>query len=412
MKRIKGMKTILALFAVSLVSCFLFTSLSFGQEMPKPGEVIDKSNYKKYTHLFPEEFLAGFENGFEGLIKPMSIKVSETKSWPFPKVYQVFSEKNRGKFTLDKDGFIVGGYDYLGFPFPGVTKDDKDFPTKLMCNYQYKYWYDDRLGPFGGWNQRKGEPITRYTGIDYNISCNNRMYEDPKPFYKTPNNLQLALIIQYLSPPSQRNFIMLLPRYLDPRKSDDSYMYLPQMRRVLRGEGGERSTPVQGSLLAPDDFEVGFDAKVFEFTYQLLREQKVLGVANDKLTVAEAEKQSKLDMPYPKDNWEVRDVYVIEIKSKNSRYPQSRKIIYMDKENLAIYYSPIWDRAGKLWKVLMGGSQKHRMPNGDDVPTMGGFLAFDLQFGMSALWLADWKVNGNGHKYVDFTPSALTKLGR
>ena len=76
----KSMKTILVLFVVSfLTSCFLFTSLSFGQEMPKPGEVIDKSNYKKYAHLFPEEFLPGFENGCGGLMKPISIKVSETK---------------------------------------------------------------------------------------------------------------------------------------------------------------------------------------------------------------------------------------------------------------------------------------------------------------------------------------------
>ncbi len=45
----KRMKTILVLFAVSLTCCFLFTSLSFGQETPKPGEVIDKSNYKKDT---------------------------------------------------------------------------------------------------------------------------------------------------------------------------------------------------------------------------------------------------------------------------------------------------------------------------------------------------------------------------
>lgn len=63
----KRMKTTLVLFTVSLILCLSVTSLSFGQEMPKPGEVIDKSNYKKYAHLFPEEgWLEGFENGWGG----------------------------------------------------------------------------------------------------------------------------------------------------------------------------------------------------------------------------------------------------------------------------------------------------------------------------------------------------------
>ena len=41
-----------------LISGFFVVTLSFGQEMPAPGTTIDKTNYKKYAHLFPEEFLA------------------------------------------------------------------------------------------------------------------------------------------------------------------------------------------------------------------------------------------------------------------------------------------------------------------------------------------------------------------
>lgn len=406
----KSMKIIWVLTVVSF--CFLFASLTFGQELPKPGEVIDKSNYKKYAHLFSEEFLPAFENGFGGLMKPWSIKVSETKSWPMPKAYQVISEKNRGKYSIDNQGLIGGGYNYEGIPFPGLTKDDKDFANKLMWNYRYRYYADERLSNWGIWNRRLGEPITRMRGHNYEISCINRLYVDPKPFYKTPVDLQAATILYNLYPPSQRNFSYLLYTYLDPRKPDETYMYLPQMRRVLRGEGGERSTPVLGSIQSPDDFEGGFMGKTFEFTYKFVGEQKVLGVADSKMTTADAEKSSQIDVPYHKDNWEVRDVYVIDIVPKDAKYPQSKKRVYIDKENFFPYFATAWDRAGKAWKVWASPAIKYPSAQGDILTTMQGMFAVDIQFGMASYYMGDWWLNGQGYKYVDFTPSALTRLGR
>ena len=90
----KKMEKLAILFLVLFISsCLLFVSASFGQEaMPKPGDVIDKSNYKKYQHLFPQEFLPYFENGYNGLTEPWVIKVSESKPRPVPKIYLDLSE--------------------------------------------------------------------------------------------------------------------------------------------------------------------------------------------------------------------------------------------------------------------------------------------------------------------------------
>ena len=74
-------KSMMALFAILILSvCFLSASLSFSEElMPEPGTVIDKTNIKKFAHLFPEAYLPVFEDGFGGLMEPASITVSEPK---------------------------------------------------------------------------------------------------------------------------------------------------------------------------------------------------------------------------------------------------------------------------------------------------------------------------------------------
>ncbi len=414
----KSMKTIWALFAVSfLASCLLFTSLSFGQEMPKPGEVIDKSNYKKYAHLFPEEFLPGFENGWD-LIKPIHVRVIEPKSYPIPKVFWELSLKNRGKFSVDANGYITGGFDQLGIPFPevalpGADRNDKDFAMKLMWNWDYKYIYDSTDQVNLAWEKRRGESLKWNLAEGIWVNFINRMVNPPKPFYKTPIGLRKALLYQWREPPSMKNLNTLNLRYLEYSKTDDIYIYLPSLRRVLRGEAGQRSTPLVGLIQAIDDFN-GFDGRIPEFTYEVVKEQKVLGIAETKMNPEVAKGISKTgEIPFSTENWEVRDVYVIDIKPKDPKYPQGRKRLYLDKENLTNpYYVIVWDRAGKLWKLWMLDNFTFQLPGGDRVNTFNTMFGLDLQFGMATTYAPDFKFNDPKFTYSDITPSALLKLGR
>ena len=410
----KKMKIILKLLAASFfVSCLLLNSVSFGQEMPKPGEVIDKSKNKNNQHHFPPEFLAGFENGWDGLYPLISMKVVETKPSPVPKAYRELSEKNRGKYTIDKAGFIAGGYDYIGLPFPGVTKDDKDSVAKMMWNYEYRYLFDDYYEKVRSFFQRKGEAITWSEGYFNWISFVNRLVDAPKPIYKNPSNLLKAYFLVYQYPDVMKNQCILSWRYLDPRKPDDMYVYLPTLRRVLRGEAGQRSTPLPGSIMTPDDLQM-FDGRIQDFTYEFAGEQKVLGVTDNEINLKRLSQWKGPGMPWPTENWEIRDVYAIDIKSKDSKYPQSKKRIYIDKENFtSIYYAVVWDRAGKLWKVWTSLKTKFQMPGGDTTSYPAGDCGIDLQFGSVyyVTWLSQ-KVNGNGFKYADVIPSALQMKGR
>ena len=335
-------------------------SLSFGQEMPAPGTTIDKTNYKKYSHLFPEEFLPAFEDGW-GLIPPVHMKVVPSKPIAIPKEYLALSAKNKNKYGLDAQGNLTGGYNREGLPFPDLQRNDKDFVTKFMWNFDCRYVFDENIDHARGnsFEKRKGEDL-RWTKFQL-IFCyfKNRLVVSPKPDLPNPQGIYKVSLIHFLYPDSIKNTMNMFYRYVDPNKPDDSYLYLPSMRRVIRAEAGQRSTPSMGNIAATDDVW-GFDGRIPEFTYTLVREQKVLGITDNNFHPTSAT-WKKNDLPFPYDNYEIRDTYVIDIKPKDPKYPQSKKRIWVDKEDgSTIYYIVAWDRAGKIWKIMDAAFQAPR----------------------------------------------------
>ncbi|MGA3116752.1 MAG: DUF1329 domain-containing protein [Syntrophobacteraceae bacterium] len=205
---------------------------------------------------------------------------------------------------------------------------------------------------------------------------------------------------------------MVQYQYLDTKKNDEIFIYVPTLRRILRGEAGQRSTPSQGSIQSLDDFYM-FDGKITDFKYEFVGKQKVLGVADSKFSIADAKKLFAAgdETPYPHDYWEVRDVYVFDIIAKDPTYPQGRKRIYMDPENYSNYYADVWDRAGKLWKAWFANYCKALNTKGEPIAgTIAENFGADVQFGFATGSPADNKINGFPFTGADFQPSTLLKM--
>ena len=412
----KTLKRCLLLMSAMAMAGLLAASPSLGQEIPAAGTTIDKSNYKQYQHLFPPEWAQAFEDGFDGLLPPFKMTVAETKSYPTAKQFLDYSAKNKGKYSIDPSGNITPTYNREGLPFPDLAPEDPDFITKLMWNYDAKYWCDEALdtGKGGSFEKRRGEPVRYNTATSFWLFFKNRMVVDPVPDLPNPVGLYKVLLFHYLKPPSIKNTITLSYRYVDANKPDDTYLYLPSMRRVIRAEAGQRSTPVLGSTQALDDFTV-FDGRIPDFNYTLVREQKVLVVPNSEASLKKAlasKKRGAEHLPVLTEGYEVRDVYVIDIVPKDPKYPQSKKRIYVDKETLWAYYGIAWDRAGKVWKVWLQDTRSFPMPQGQQVVYTNGLIGVDLQFGMATMFATDTKFNESNFTYNDVTPQALLKRAR
>ena len=401
----------LILAAILMVA---FIAPAFSQEMPAPGTVIDKNNYKKYAHLIPEEWFPAFENGFGGLVPQFKMVVAATsKKLVMPKAYLDLSAKNKGKYTINADGTLNPAFNRDGLPFPDLKPGDKDFATKFMYNYDNRWGGDEILdkGTGGSYEKRRGEPIRYNTATSFWLFFKNRLVVNPKPNLENPIGLYKTLLFHYLKPESMKNTITLAYRYADSKKPDDTFLYLPSMRRVLRAEAGQRSTPMMGSTNALDDF-MAFDGNPRDFIFTLVKEQKVLAVVDSKLNIGMLKNWNKPDLPADVEGYEIRDVYVIDIKPRDPKYPQSKKRVYVDKETLWANYGFAYDRAGKLWKAWSHVTKAYPFTDGSSFAYTNGMIGVDVQFGMSTQYVPDNVMNGSNFTYNDVTPAALLKRAR
>ena len=153
---------------IFLISAFMLYVLSvsgmiYAQNAPpQPGKTIDKNNYSQYKEFFPEFFHEAFTTGWE-LVGPLKISIQEKTSNPVPAPFLEATAKNKGKYSLDSEGYITGGEykDIVGFPFPDPDPADKDFAIKFMWNFDYRYKLDDSYGMFINFEKRKGEQVVK-----------------------------------------------------------------------------------------------------------------------------------------------------------------------------------------------------------------------------------------------------------
>ena len=405
----------LTLHVFIFLFCLFLSIPAIAQDvLPKPGERIDKSNIEKYKHLFPDFWLDAFHTGFDGFIAPLSITIKKTEPNPMPKEFLAATALNKGKYALDDEEYITGGdyKDIIGYPFPDLDVNDPRFALKLMWNYDYKYTMDDMRGHFLNFEKRKGASVSVTEVENWLISFQGRLFDSPKPLYETRQNYRKANLIRNLAPPVQRNFLTLLIRHIDQKESDTTYLYLPTMRRVLRGEAGQRSTPIMSSTQAPDDF-FGFSGRIPEFNYKLLGEQKAVGMAHSTWNFETMKDKEIGDyIPVETEGWEVRDVYKIEIIPKNEKYPQGRKVIWIDKETMYPHFAAAWDRAGALWKVWQIPQTQLKNNSGSGTMPYATNLGIDLQLGYCVQMISTWKLNGNGVKDTHISPAAMRRLAR
>jgi hypothetical protein len=403
---------------ICAVCCLNFISTSYGEEViPQPGTVIDKSNYMQYKHLFPEEFLPAFTDVWGLGLEPYSITVGEPTPALYLKAAREADEKNRGKYELDAEGYVNAPTETIvGQPFYGVDPSDPDYAQKVMWNYYFKYLCDSNHEIFTQLAIRKGESTL---GVDmiqgYNSYFTSRFVLDPKPYYANTNNLRTGMLLFLLYPPVQKNLINLMWTHLDQRLEDTGYVYVPAFRRVLRTESSERSTPINNSVQAPDDFNI-FSGRVPEFNYKVIGDKTVLAVRNSGLrgnyTIAEL--KTFKTFPFDKEGWEPIKMLVIDITPKNPAYPQSRKRIYIDKETLDAQYGIAWDRAGVLWKIWQNSHKPHPMPDAERQHSMMYYcFGIDIQMGYATIMLRGANnYNDKAFAEGDYTPSAVRGLAQ
>lgn len=152
----------------------------------------------------------------------------------------------------------------------------------------------------------------------------------------------------FFDPFDIRGTAFITIRYTDPHKADDSWAYLPTLRRVRRISAQVKSDSLLGTDHTLADF-YGFSGRILSWKWKFLGWKKILAVFSSKYDYAH------YFGPYgtiPNDRWTLRRYAVIERTPKLARNPYATAIDFWDSQNYDCSYLIAFDRSDKLWKIF------------------------------------------------------------
>ncbi len=151
----------------------------------------------------------------------------------------------------------------------------------------------------------------------------------------------------------------LILRYDDPRKTDDSWAYIPSLRRVRRISVEVKSDSLLGTDHTLEDF-YGFNGRPLEHNWIYVGEARILAVNSSRYTTSHFYGPSGFA---PWDNWELRDYWVINQIPIDPAHPYKEKFLYLEKETTMCFYANAYDKAGQLWKTWQMSKNWTEAPN-------------------------------------------------
>ena len=252
-----------------------------------PGDKINASNADKAKDMLSPGLLWCVKRGFP-------ITVTETKSVEWPKAYKEATEKYAPQVKLSADGLSLQNY-VAGQPFPNITPKDPQFAIKVMWNYDYGYVNgvdDTDLRNFdadtGSIPQDGPMTVERHFLLDHfrRLFWNARLYVDPKPEKPNPSGYRAQQgLYPILEPFDLKGVGALGNRYIDSAKQDDSWLYLPSLRRVRRLSTAQRSDALFGQDTDVDSY-YGYAGQVSWMDWKYLGEKEVLATVHAQSTLS------------------------------------------------------------------------------------------------------------------------------
>jgi hypothetical protein len=363
---------LLTVFVFVAYFFLLLTSQAFCDVAP--GDVIDKTNWEKVEGLLPEAMLNWVK---DGKVVLHIGKLNYNPDAHHPAFALETLKTNIGKYALDEnDGIAIAKTgkrpkSIVGFPFPEIDVDEPKAATKMLYNKDYiQYIAGNARAVF------KAHYINRsgYSRSTVGAMINMVMDGNPKSAARSnPDRIEKYQIFVARSPYDIAGSAIMTWRYFCPRKEDNTFTYLPAIRRVRRMSPGNRSDCLFGSDMSVDDASC-YDGKVTAMEWKLLRKQEALLpynfkdpgrlVKNEYGEWESSENIKKFRSGFEKEGWQgahwapldwvwvKQHAYVIEMKAKDPYYNYGPQELWVYQGNWLPHFKIINDRAGKYWKAV------------------------------------------------------------
>ena len=348
-----------------------------------PGDEITAANKDKVKGLIPDELYPYVIENFDGL----KMTIVKTEAYPPHPKYVEATVASACQASLDAKGNLVNYT--AGQPFPysdwataatnhacDLKESDPQFALKLAWDINYRWqgaglnfphWGFSYMRNFGTEKWRTGQGEYRRTYFSHRADLLPETTE-----IEPGTNVEWAEFFDVKTPFDLQGTMFLLYRYTTD-KDDDTWAYVPALRRVRRIAAAQKSDSLLGTEFTLEDF-YGFSGYVWDQAWEFKGESVKLGPMNSARVCfprnfepkgatsfsrlgTDAEFDACRLGPYRAlafvdERWQKRKTFELDDVPRQKGHPYSRKKMWYDKETMQPLYAIAYDRAGSPYKII------------------------------------------------------------
>jgi hypothetical protein len=325
------------------------------------GDVITFEQTDKLRPFLPEPFWDNRDFFFH---EGMRLEIGPTqRDYSSSPEFRSATEFYRGQARIGPDNSLENWT--AGRPFPIDESDclgDPQAGVKIMWNFQSLGGDGQAHFFYSYWDRGERLPLY-YEGTGQRVQLSHRFEEK----YREMNGdifrgekRKFAFGVDVVAPFDARGIQLLSYRYKKsdrPRaeaRNDDTWVYVPTLRRVRRISSAQRTDAIAGTDFTFDDLR-SFNGIVPQYEWECLGEGRMIGPMNTKVKGYPYEKNHNFGpygLSFADDRWELREVWLVRMTPKNGDHPYHHKDIYIDRQTFAPMYSFAYDRKDELWKII------------------------------------------------------------
>ena len=307
----------------------------------KQGDIITYENLDLLKEYLPDAF---WDNRDFFFYEGMQLEIGPFfRDYSGPEAYKAATERGRGQPRIGPDNSLEN-YE-SGRPFPIDEIDcatDPQAGVKIMWNFDYAWQGAGVKGSFyySYWDRGEELPLY-YEGSSKSANLSHRVepkYEKNKGDVFRNEKRKNAFGVDVTAPFDARGIMLISYRYKttdlprDQAKNDDTWVYLPTLRRVRRSSTAQRTDSISGTDFTFDDLN-SFAGIVPQYEGDCPGEADMIAPANTKVLAFPYDRDHNFGpygLSFADDRWEVRRVVKIRMIPKNDDHPYHHKDIFID----------------------------------------------------------------------------------
>ena len=375
--------------------CIIFAaSLSFAADVPE-GTVISAANLDSMkSQMFEGKTIGSMLNDkIEMMIRDHGLKITlrHSEEVPIDSRWIEATKKYSGGVKFDPETKKISGYK-AGLAFPNIDPNDPHAGYKHNWNMYLKGGFPD--------------PDVDYTGrFDFVLIDGEKGLENTQKWvmfraYDTGclvgdsdkgTGVYVKQITLGLAPYDVRGVGTFSMRYNDGRV-DDAWAYVRSVRRTRRTGGGSWMDPTGGTDVHNDEHPLHSGYPAWYPNIKFVEKRWVLAVAHSMEWGHARDSYPIFDLstkPYwnPVNEWEPREVYVIEVTMPDEHH-YGKKIVTFDAKTNVGYFNEAYDKRGDFNVIVMNFCIPVK---GSDGPTSHGVgqvagLAINFKTNHATIW--------------------------